>query len=77
MDQSTALKSAFVTPSGVYQWNRMPFGLINAPSSCQHLLTTVLKGLNYQRALVYVDDMLAFSSKTDSHIRLYTKPVDN
>ncbi|CAC5364176.1 unnamed protein product [Mytilus coruscus] len=52
MDPETAHKAAFVTPGGVYQWTRMPFGIASAPASFQHLLTQVLKGLNYQIALV-------------------------
>ncbi|CAC5369235.1 unnamed protein product [Mytilus coruscus] len=52
LDPETAHKAAFVTPGGVYQWTRMPFGITSAPASFQHLLTQVLKGLNYQIALV-------------------------
>ncbi|CAC5398185.1 unnamed protein product [Mytilus coruscus] len=39
MDPETAHKAAFVTPGGVYQWTRMPFGIASAPASFQHLLT--------------------------------------
>lgn len=30
MDTETAHKSAFVTPTGIYLWKRMPFGLVMA-----------------------------------------------
>lgn len=70
MDSETAHKSAFVTPGGVYQWRKkMPFGLVNSPASFQQLLTKVLAGLTYKMALVYVDDILVFSSSFESHIR--------
>lgn len=69
LDPSTAHKAAFVTPSGVYQWKRLPFGLAAAPSSFQHLLTQVLKHLNYQIALVYVDDILVFSKTFEDHLK--------
>lgn len=62
MDSDTKHKSAFVTPSGVYQWKRMPFGLVNAPASFQALMTQVLRGLNWKTCLVYVDDILVFSN---------------
>ena len=69
LDPATAHKAAFVTPSGVYQWKRLPFGLASAPSSFQHLLTQVLKHLNYKIALVYVDDILVFSRTFEEHLQ--------
>lgn len=60
MGSDTKHKSAFVTPSGVYQWKRMPFGLVNAPASSQALMTQVFRGLNWKTCLVYVDDILVF-----------------
>ena len=68
LDPSTAHKSAFVTPSGIYQWKRLPFGIASAPASFQHLLTQVLQRLNYQCVLVYVDDILVFSKTFEDHI---------
>lgn len=69
MDPQTAHKTAFVTPTGVYQWRRMPFGLVNAPASFQALMTKVLKDLNWKTCLVYVDDILVFSRSFDSHLQ--------
>ncbi|KAK3088363.1 hypothetical protein FSP39_018216 [Pinctada imbricata] len=69
MDQETAHKSAFVTPTGVFQWKRMPFGLVNAPASFQALMTQVLKGLNWKFCLVYVDDILVMSNSFEEHIQ--------
>lgn len=69
MDPETAHKSAFVTPTGIYQWKRMPFGLVNAPASFQALMTQVLKGLNWKTCLVYVDDILVFSNSFQQHIQ--------
>lgn len=69
MDKNTAHKSAFVTPSGVYQWCRMPFGLVSAPGSFQLLLTKVFRGLTYQIALVYVDGVLIYSQSFEQHLK--------
>lgn len=69
MDEETKHKSAFVTPTGVYQWKRMPFGLVNAPASFQALMTHVLRGLNWKICLVYVDDILVFSNSFKDHLK--------
>ncbi|POM78933.1 Reverse transcriptase [Phytophthora palmivora] len=36
--------SAFITPVGLFEWNRMPFGLKNAPQIYQRLLDNALYG---------------------------------
>ena len=36
--------STFITPSGLYEWLRMPFGLKNAPPIYQRLIDNALYG---------------------------------
>ena len=59
------LKSAFVVRSGLYLWNVMPFGLCNAPSTFERLMETVLRGLQWQSCLVYLDDVVVFGRTED------------
>ena len=59
MDTNTQEKAAFVTPSGLYEWNVMPFGLCNAPSTFARLMELVLKGLHWKICLIYLDDAIA------------------
>ena len=42
-DEASA-RSAFVTPSGKFEFLRMPFGMRNAPSTFQRLMDIVLEG---------------------------------
>ena len=58
MDASTKEKAAFVTSSGLYEWNVMPFGLCNAPSTFARLMELVLKGLHWKICLIYLDDVI-------------------
>lgn len=51
-------KSAFITPDGHYQFNRMSFGLCNAPAVFQRLINTVLGSLRYDVAMAYLDDII-------------------
>uniref|UniRef100_A0AAV1TYM3 Reverse transcriptase domain-containing protein n=1 Tax=Peronospora matthiolae TaxID=2874970 RepID=A0AAV1TYM3_9STRA len=44
MTERAKLISAFVTPFGLFEWLRMPFGLKNAPQIYQHLVDNALYG---------------------------------
>ncbi len=62
-------KTAFTTPMGLFEYTRMPFGLMNAPATFQRLMTTVLGDLNFTSVLLYLDDIVVFSSTVDEHIQ--------
>ncbi|OWZ17551.1 reverse transcriptase [Phytophthora megakarya] len=44
MTDRARLISAFITPFGIFEWNRMPFGLKNAPQLYQRMIDNVLYG---------------------------------
>lgn len=56
-------KTAFVTPDGQFEFNRMPFGLANAPAVFQKSINMVLGNVRFDTALAYMDDILV-PSKT-------------
>ena len=58
MAASTQEKAAFVTTSGMYEWNVMSFGLCNAPSTFERLMELVLKGPHWKMYLIYLDDLI-------------------
>ena len=60
-------KTTFITYSGLYEFRRMPFGLVNAPATFQHLMEIVLAGLARSKCLVYLDDVLVIGSTWDEH----------
>ncbi|KAJ0178256.1 hypothetical protein K1T71_006079 [Dendrolimus kikuchii] len=51
-------KTAFVTPDGQFEYNRMPFGLVNAPSVFQRTINKILHDAKIKYAIVYMDDIL-------------------
>lgn len=61
-------KTAFSTPMGLFEANRMPFGLQNAPSTFQRLMTFCFGDLNFTHLLIYLDDLIIFSKTFDEHL---------
>lgn len=62
-------KTAFSTSHGHFEFNRMPFGLKNAPATFQRLMNTVLTGLQGIKCLVYLDDIVIYSASLQEHNR--------
>ena len=55
-------KTAFISRYGLYEFNRLPFGLTNAPATFQRLMEKVLKGLQWEITLCYLDDIVVFGT---------------
>ncbi|BHF70456.1 hypothetical protein SprV_0301350700 [Sparganum proliferum] len=62
-------KTAFAVPSGLYEFETMPFGLANAPSTFQRLMNQVLAQLIPTSCLVYMDDIIVLGKDFDSHLK--------
>lgn len=68
VDERDREKTAFVTPDGLYEFKVLPFGLCSAPATFQRMMDTVLAGLKWQTCLVYLDDVVVFSSSFQEHM---------
>lgn len=68
LDPETAHKTAFITPEGVYQYKRLPFGLRNAPMSFQMVMSQIFRSMTYKNVLVYIDDLLVYSKDFETHL---------
>ena len=67
LSDSAKPKSAFVLSSlGKYQFNRVPFGLAQAPAYFQKLINNILKGCNF--AMGYLDDIIIYSRTEKEHL---------
>lgn len=60
-------KTAIVSPVGLYESTRMPFGLRNGPSTFQRFMDTILSDLPFCR--IYLDDILVFSDDANLHFQ--------
>lgn len=68
VDQQDIPKTAFSVEGGHYEYCRMPFGLKNAPSSFQRIMDNILRGLQNEICLVYLDDIIIYSTSLQEHI---------
>ncbi len=66
-------KTAFSTPQGHFEFIRMPFGLKNAPATFQRLMNSVLREYINKICVVYLDDILIFSSSIEEHTQNINK----
>ena len=62
-------KTAFVTPLGFWEFNRMPQGVTNAPSTFQRLMEKCMGDLHLKEVLVFLDDLIIFSDTLEEHER--------
>ena len=59
---------AFITPDGLYEWTRMPFGAAGAPATQQRMMDRLLAGLKWVCALAYLDDIVVYSDTFEQHL---------
>jgi RNase H-like domain found in reverse transcriptase/Reverse transcriptase (RNA-dependent DNA polymerase)/Integrase zinc binding domain/Integrase core domain len=60
-------KTAIITPFGLYEFLRMPFGLRNAGQTFQRMMDDVMAGLPF--CFIYLDDILVASPDHVTHVQ--------
>ena len=67
IEEESKEKTAFITPFGKFSFNRMPFGLRNAPAIFQRTMEVVLREC-YDCSAPYIDDIVVFSMSGAEHV---------
>lgn len=63
-------RTAFtVGPLGFWEFNRLPFGLNNAPATYQRLMEQCLGDYNMKICAIYLDDLIIFSDSLEEHLK--------
>jgi hypothetical protein len=68
MDPESIAKTGFVTRYGTYEFLVMPFGLTGASSTFQRTMTNILHEWIGIFVLIFIDDILIFSSSPEEHL---------
>jgi len=71
VDEESIKKTAIITPFGLFEFLRMPFGLRNAGQTFQRMMDEVMNGLEY--TFCYLDDILVASATPEEHVEHLTE----
>ncbi len=69
-------KTGFITPSGHYEYQVMPYGLSNSPSVFQGFMNEVFREFLHQFVIVYIDDILIYSRNLAEHRHHVTQVLE-
>lgn len=76
VNQKDIQKTAFNVEGGHYEFVRMPFGLKNAPATFQRVMDNVLRKYIGVTCLVYMDDIIIFSTSLQEHLENLSKILE-
>ena len=66
--QSDKEKTAFVTLEGLYHFNVLPFGMVNAPATFTRMMRKLLKGQSH--VVNFIDDILIYTDTWIEHLQI-------
>ena len=69
LEEDDIPKSAFITKYGLYEYTKMPFGLASAGATFQQVMELVMRGLQWQSLLIYLDDIIIMGSTRRENLR--------
>ena len=69
-------KTKFTCPFGTYAFQRMPFGLCNAPATFQRCMIDILSNFIGESIEVFMDNFSVFESSYDACLEHLTQILD-
>ena len=68
MEEESKKYTAFITADGLYEFNRCPFGLVNSGATFCRAMSEILRHLEWDFLVLYLDDVVIFSSSVELHL---------
>lgn len=67
LEEEAKEKTAFSFRGKLYEFNRMPFGLCNAPATFQRAMDRIFRKENRIFVIPYLDDIIVYSESEEEH----------
>jgi Reverse transcriptase (RNA-dependent DNA polymerase) len=67
LDEADRDKTTFSSHAGTFRFLRIPFGFRNAPATFQRAFDIILSVLKWRTSLVYLDDIIIYSTSREDH----------
>jgi hypothetical protein len=61
-------KTAFCSKYGLFEYEYMPFGMVNSGATFQRLIELVLGSMQWHSAILYVDDIICHAKDFEQHL---------
>ncbi|KAL6481950.1 hypothetical protein MHYP_G00100300 [Metynnis hypsauchen] len=69
-------KTAFISPLGFYEFQRMPQGITGAPATFQRIMEKAVGDMHLLQVIVYLDDIIVFGKTLEEHEERLMKVLD-
>ncbi|KAI4883695.1 hypothetical protein NFI96_009130 [Prochilodus magdalenae] len=69
-------KTAFISPLGFYEFQRMPQGIMGAPATFQRIMEKAVGDMHLLQVIVYLDDIIVFGKTLEEHEERLLKVLD-
>ena len=77
VEESKQFTAFMLGSMGLFESDRMPFALCNAPATFQRLMQNCLGELNLTYCLIYLDDVIVYSKTPEEHLQRMHIVVDH
>ena len=70
IEETDKEKTAFSTPFGLYEYNRMVQGAKTSASTFQRCMENILRPMLYEGVIAFLDDVIIYSKTIEEHLEL-------